>query len=151
MTLDDMRRDLTAPAHPFTITFGRVVYVCIRRQFFMVGRLVLISFGRISADSPADRVRSSSASVHTNALPPSPGHIAGMLNGDSSDCRLENLEWVSRADTAMRREKPLRPDGLPVGIRVKYTRGGPRYQAILRGRSLGCYATPQQALFVREC
>jgi len=107
---------------------GRGATVTVRSKSFRLARLVLISFGQ---------------------LPPTAQHVAISLNGDPCDCRLENVEWAARGDLASRRAREGR-NGLPSGVRVKQTRAGPRYQAILRGRSLGCYASPEEALFVRQ-
>lgn len=38
---------------------------------------------------------------------PSPEHVCEALNGDTLDCRRENLQWVLKADTGYRRAKRL--------------------------------------------
>jgi len=103
--------------------------VHVRSKMFRVSRMVLISFGQ---------------------PPPSSHHCASHLNGNVADCRLENLEWVTRSILRARRALK-KASGLPTGVRIKMTRKGPRYQAIFKCKSLGCFFTIGEAVFAREC
>jgi hypothetical protein len=108
-------------------TGGLTVHV--RSKMFRVARLILTSFGQ---------------------PPPTKHHCASNINRDVRDCRLENLEWVSRGVLHSRRQG-AKPSGLPAGVRLKTTVQGPRYQAVYRGKSLGCFDTPEAARYAREC